>query len=210
MKRYDIADRVRAVLPVGEQGAKIFVVTHINHSEAGGGDVPKSVRPKVLVGHRMPGDGWARVFSVFGLILKLVINDLPSPGKGSDDPEYRVTAQQRNHRFFGTWDGLAGRIMAASQPLCTGGVVTAIAVSESTLRFVYWQNRRWGVKIGDAYEMGPCFRRDTIAWTRRRGKRGGDVQIGFVDGSWGTLLLPAATEFLAEFPGSLTADDPVP
>ncbi|MFI7094956.1 hypothetical protein [Streptomyces lydicus] len=210
MKRYDIADRVRAVLPGDEGRTDVFVVTHLHHNEAGGGDAPKAVRPRVLAGHRMPGDGWARAVSFFPFLLKVVINDLPNPGKGSDDPAHRVTSQQRNSRFFGTWESLAGQLMAASQPLCTGGVVTAVAVTDCALHFVYWQNRRWGVKIGDAYELGPVFRRDNIAWTRRRGKHGGDVQIGFVDGSWGTLLLPEATAFLAKYPNSLTADDPIP
>ncbi|MGW7572584.1 hypothetical protein [Streptomyces sp. NPDC054765] len=210
MKRYDIADRVRAVLPSEERAAEVFSVVHVNHNEDGGGDAPKAVRPRVLVGHRMPGDGWARAFSFIPFVLKVAINDLPSPGTGSDDPTHRVTSQKRNSRFFGTWDSLAGKLMAASQPLCTGGVVTAIAVTERNVRFIYWQNRRWGVKIGDAHEMGPCFRRDSIAWTRLRRQRGGDVQIGFADGSWGTLLIPAAAAFLAAFPGSLTPDEPIP
>ncbi|MFK0293893.1 hypothetical protein ACIQU6_25965 [Streptomyces sp. NPDC090442] len=210
MSQSDLVDRVRAVLPAGERDAEVFRAVHVTQSVEGGGDAPKFVRPEVLVGRSMPGDGWARAFSFVPLIFKVAFNAFPEPDASSDDPVVRAARQRKNAHFFGTWEGLAGQWMAALQPRCSGGVVTAFALSESHVRFVYWQKRRGGERLGDAHELGAVFPRESIAWTRRRRKDTKEFQIGFADGSWGTVLVPGDTGFLAAFPCTLSAGDAVP
>ncbi|WP_405740271.1 hypothetical protein OG422_05405 [Streptomyces sp. NBC_01525] len=75
--------------------------------------------------------------------------------------------------------------------------------------FFSWQKRRGGSKLGDAYEMGPVFRCDAIAWTRRKHKGSKEFQIGFTDESWGTTVIPEGVAFLKAFPGTLSPKDPI-
>ncbi|MFJ9618873.1 hypothetical protein [Streptomyces noursei] len=85
----------------------MFRAVHITQSVEGGGDTPKFARPEALVGHSMPGDGWARAFSFIPLTFKIAFNAFPEPGASSNDPAVRATRQRKNSRFFGTWEGLA-------------------------------------------------------------------------------------------------------
>ncbi|WP_411140027.1 hypothetical protein [Streptomyces sp. x-80] len=206
----NLTKRVRSALPPDGFPAAVFTVHHLLDGSEGGGDAPKELRPQVLVGHHMRGDGWAHALSFIPFAFKVVLNEFPSPSAGSDDPAVRVQRQKQNSKFFGSWDSLAGKLMAAAQPRCSGGVTTTFALSGDQARFVYWQRRRWGAKLGDAHELGESFRRDSIAWTRRRSKNLGEFQFGFDDGSWGTLLTPDSDAFVEQFPHTLTHKDPIP
>ncbi|MFG2223942.1 hypothetical protein [Streptomyces sp. NPDC048644] len=172
------------------------------------GDVPRARRPEVLVGHGGAGAPFAKLGRVlFGILT----NDVPalSAATATDDLAVRKKRQASNGAFFGTWDSLAGRWLAAGQPRSSSGVTTAVALTDGTMRFVYVQSRRLSGKLGNAVELGAAFPRDALVWTRRSGVFR-DVQFGFADGSWGTLFVAEMEDFLQQFPETLSHKQPIP
>ncbi|MFH8403615.1 hypothetical protein ACH4FX_02410 [Streptomyces sp. NPDC018019] len=61
----------------------------------------------------------------------------------------------------------------------------------------------------DTVQLGACFDRGCLAWTRRR-NTGLDVQFGFTDGSWGTVVVTPEEDFMQVFPGTLPHTVPIP
>ncbi|MFI7099747.1 hypothetical protein ACIBK8_10355 [Streptomyces sp. NPDC050161] len=172
------------------------------------GDVPRARRPEVLVGHGGIGTPFAKLGkALFGILT----NDVPalSTTTATDDLAVRKKRQAGNGAFFGTWDSLAGRWLAAGQPRSASGVTTTVALTDGTMRFVYVQSRRLSGKLGNAVEPGAAFPRDALVWTRRSNTFR-DVQFGFADGSWGTLLVPDMDDFLEYFPETLSHQQPIP
>ncbi|MFF4604539.1 hypothetical protein ACFY12_17650 [Streptomyces sp. NPDC001339] len=173
-------------------------------------DVPTALRPEVLSGgEAIAGDKAGGFLSFF---FTAATNTEPKEGKvkATGDPAARALRQKKNGLFFGEWESLAGRWLAASQPRSRMGVLTVLVLTGSHLRFVYVQRRRGGSKLGDAVAAGEAFPRGQLAWTRRHGKRSTDFQFGFTDGSWGTLTIPDDKYFLELFPGTLGHKDPIP
>ncbi|MCB5907607.1 hypothetical protein [Streptomyces pinistramenti] len=181
--------------------------TGTNSGEAAG-YVPRARRPEVLVGH---GGACAPLVRLGSVLFGILTNDVPAlaPTKATDDLAVRKQRQAGNGAFFGTWDSLAGQWLAAGQPHSASGVTTAVALAGDRMRFVYVQSRRVSGKLGDAVELGAEFPRAALSWTRLRDSSK-DVQFGFADGSWGTLLVPDMDDFLEHFPETLSRKEPIP
>ncbi|MFD7661667.1 hypothetical protein [Streptomyces sp. NPDC059788] len=200
----ELEKKVAAVLPAGEALVGAF---RVERTEEGDGSVPRRRRPKVLGGRGGVGDVVARFFRFFYCVVTTDVPALQIPTV-SDDPAQRERRQRKKGLFFGTWEGMAGRWMAAGQPRCMPGVNTVVAVTEGHLRFVYVQCARLSGKLG-AVETGAVFRRGDLVWTRRH-NTAGDMQFGFADGSWATLTVPGFQDLVRVFPGTLAPKDPIP
>ncbi|MEU7224538.1 hypothetical protein [Streptomyces chrestomyceticus] len=202
----DLEQKIVAALPRDERFAGGFTVMRATTGrDAVSSDAPAQRRPQVLAGE---GGLWGAVLSAF---FKGVINDVGSPStrESIEDPAVRPKRQQRNASFFGGWDSLAGQWLAAAQPRSRAGLVTAVVLTDEQLRFVYVPSRRLTGRLGDTVELGASFPRDSLTWTRRR-NTALDVQFGFSDGSWGTVVVAPEEDFLKAFPGTLGHEEPIP
>ncbi|MFH8584273.1 hypothetical protein ACH4GP_07735 [Streptomyces celluloflavus] len=171
-------------------------------------DAPKEKRPEVLTeAQSIQGDLRGKIISFF---LRLLANDIPIPVESQNDPALRIKRQRQKSSFFGGWDSLAGQWLAAAQPRSKVGVITYVAITESTLQFVYAQAPRSGGEVNGVTELGASFDRASLVWTRQHQSQVGEYLFGFSDGSWGALMGPREESFRRWFPGTLTHKDPIP
>ncbi|MGY5080172.1 hypothetical protein ACWIGX_24305 [Streptomyces nigrescens] len=211
MMRADLEQKIPAVLPAGEVYLGGFTTSRSPYATGTGGcDVPDKRRPRVLADGRSSSGDFLGKFGEF--VFRFLTADFSSPSQFDKvtDPAKRAKAQKRKKTFFGGWDSLAGQWLAAAQPRAKVGVLVAVALTERNFHFVYAQYNRWNGKLDEAIELGPSFRRDCLSWTRLTGAHDHDVQLGFSDGSWGTLFGPDTEECAKFFPHTLGKRDPIP
>ncbi|MGP8301311.1 hypothetical protein ACTPOK_25975 [Streptomyces inhibens] len=209
--RADLEQKVAAVLPAGEVYLGGFTTARSPLSSGTDGcDVPDRRRPVVLAdGRSSSGDFLGKLGEFF---FRAATSDVPSPGRADTtlDPAKRAKSQKKKKPFFGGWDSMAGQWLAAAQPRAKVGIIIAVALTERNFQFVYAQHNRWNGKLDEAIELGASFRRDILSWTRLKDGSFNEVQFGFSDGSWGTLLGPDAEERARFFPHMLGEGDAIP
>ncbi|MGW7572582.1 hypothetical protein [Streptomyces sp. NPDC054765] len=208
--RADLEQKIAAVLPAGQVYLDGFTTSRSTSSSADRCDTPDKRRPVVLT-HARSGSG-DFLGKLGGFFFRTLTADVPSPS-GADaalDPVKRAKSQKRKKAFFGGWDSMAGQWLAAAQPRTKAGVIVAVAVTDSHFQFVYAQYNRWNGKLDEAIELGASFRRETLSWSRLTHTNPDEVQLGFTDGSWGTLMGPDADARAKFFPHTLGERDPTP
>ncbi|WP_405838955.1 hypothetical protein OG528_14955 [Streptomyces platensis] len=208
--RADLEHKIAAVLPAGQVYLGGFTTSRSTSSSPDRCDAPDNRRPVVLSKARTSsGDFLGKLGGIF---FRTLTADIPSPSGGDTalDPVKRAKSQKRKKAFFGGWDSMAGQWLAAAQPRTKVGVIVAVAVTDSHFHFVYAQYNRWNGTLDEAIELGASFRRDALSWNRLTHSAPDEVQLGFTDGSWGTLMGPDADERAKFFPYTLSERDPIP
>ncbi|MEU7151577.1 hypothetical protein AB0B15_26635 [Streptomyces sp. NPDC045456] len=204
--RPDLEQKIVAALPQDERFVGGFsVMRATTGQDSVSSDAPAERRPRALAGE---GALWGAGISAS---FKGVINDVGSPSarEGTEDPAKRPKRQRKNASFFGGRDSLAGQWLAAAQPRSRAGLVTTVVLTDKRLRFEYILRRRLTGRLGDTVELGASFSPDSLTWTRRRNTHL-DMQFGFTDGSWGTVMAAPEEDFLQVFPGTLSHLVPIP
>ncbi|GGO55970.1 hypothetical protein GCM10012287_48470 [Streptomyces daqingensis] len=198
--------RVTEAVPQGEEFVAAF------QSEPASVDgkqpiAPKEHRPQVFVGMNRPSDSWGTVFSVLGRLLTNDLFNYSAPM--NSDAGQREKCRQEGAAFFGDWTSNAGELLAALQPQSRTGVISMLTVTTHRARVIYIQRRRGSMyRLRDGTELGWSWPLDQLAWVRQRA--GKNVQFGFPDGSWASVVAHTADDLQRYFPHMLPKAADIP
>lgn len=168
---------------------------------------PDAHRPQVFEGMTTPSDSWGIVLSVLAKIVTAEIS--PSAAPVFSDPTQRDACKRENRAFYGGWTSQAGQLLAALQPRSKTGVISLLAVTGQGIRVVYVQRRRGSMyRLRDGTQLGWTYPIGEFSWVRQRA--GKNLEFGFPDGSWATVVVHTNDDLQKYFPNLLpiTASTP--
>ncbi|MCH6160548.1 hypothetical protein [Streptomyces marispadix] len=88
-------------------------------------------------------------------------------------------------------------------------MISVLALTGSGLRIVYIQRRRGSMyRLRSGSELGWAYPLDQLSWIRKCA--GKNVEFGFPDGSWTTLVVHTDEELQQYFPSMLPETAGVP
>ncbi|MFB6437368.1 hypothetical protein ACFCVY_11375 [Streptomyces sp. NPDC056411] len=173
-------ERAATALPAGERLVA-------NEVALPGRKLPKPWRwnrPRVLVGHRLPGDRWEgakrffwRIYWRADAILEPV-------------PELFGGRRPKGKALQGGWGSLAGGLATALWPrVPTTDALPVLQLTERSLHLSYVQRGRRRGELGHV-EPGWSVPADRVAQVRHRTDIDADTfEFGFTDGSWARVEL---------------------
>ena len=129
-------------------------------------------------------------------------------GRGAaDDPALRPKWQKQRRVFWGSWESMAGQMLASMNPRSKAGVNKYLVLTSTTLRTVYLHRRRGSyTKISGESALGWSCPLTQLAYVRKHPSLTGDCfEFGFADDSWGVLIVHNSKEFKQHFADMLAA-----
>ncbi|MFG2140319.1 hypothetical protein [Streptomyces sp. NPDC048650] len=186
-------ERAATALPAGERLVQSEVVLP-------GRKLPKPWRwnrPRVLAGHRLPGDRWEGAKRAFWSIFR-ILDALLEP-----IPDLFGARRRKGKPLKGGWDSLAGGLATALWPrVPTTDALPVLQLTDRRLHLSYVQRGRRRGELGGT-EPGWSVAADRVAWVRHRTDIDADTfEFGFTDGSWARVELRSqhAVSFTECFP----------
>ncbi|MFF8791187.1 MULTISPECIES: hypothetical protein [unclassified Streptomyces] len=141
-------------------------------------------RPRVLVGHRLPGDRWEGTKRAFWWIFWRLDAILVT------GPELFGGRRPKGKALKGGWGSLGGGLATALWPrVPTTDALPVLQLTDRHLHVSYVQRGRRRGELG-AVEPGWSVAAGEVAWVRHRTDIDADTfEFGFTDGSWARVQL---------------------
>lgn len=201
-----IDDHIAEALPSGEEFRESFLVELTSYNASKKPYAPNEYRPEIFQDLSMPRDRWG---GFLGTLYRLFASEDmgPTPVKACDDPALRPKWQKQRRVFWGSWESMAGQMLASMNPRSKAGVNIYLVLTSHTLRTVYLHRRRGSyTKLGGESALGWSCPLTQLAYVRTHPSITGDCfEFGFPDGSWGVLIVHNSKEFKQLFADKLTA-----
>ncbi|GAB7035954.1 hypothetical protein AB0G35_31100 [Streptomyces sp. NPDC021749] len=141
-------------------------------------------RPRVLVGHRLPGDRWEgfkrsfwRIYWLYDAIVAPILDPFG-------------WSRKKGKPLKGGWGSLAGGLATALWPrVPTTDALPVLQLTDRHLHVSYVQRGRRRGELGTV-EPGWSVAAGQVAWVRHRGDIDADTfEFGFTDDSWARVQL---------------------